>query len=421
METNRKNKYIKEDKTEKATSAYSNALNFISSQSNSLNSISCTTNQLNFPVYKNNLKSNLGLLQDKLYTLNTLPSLLPAISQVQAQLPFLTNSRDALLSISSLATQSTISSLATSIANNYKPWLSANVIDIAKNSTNSLASICINDFGKNLSQIIGSQNLSVLTLQTGILKSSLFSTYAEKSLFSITKENFGSRISLIGDSKIQLDNSISRFSDSYANLTKSFELSPTTYITINPLLSRLVPIEYFSAAKLVETISVDEEVILEEEGLRDEIQYENEIDLNKFLSKLDKRLYSIWKGAIEAYHSDNPDRIRHFSSSLRELFTHVLHILSPDEEVKKWIKDEILLHNRRPTRRARLLYVCRNINNYPFEDFVEKDVDSTLAVIDMFQEGTHKISSNFSEKQLLALKCKAECTLKFLLQIHFVR
>lgn len=161
-------------------------------------------------------------------------------------------------------------------------------------------------------------------------------------------------------------------------------------------------------------------MILEEVGLRDEIQYENEVDLNRFLSKLDKGLYSMWEGAIEAYHSENPDRIRHFSSSLRELFTHVLHILSPEEEVKNWIKDESLLHNGRPTRRARLLYVCRNINNYPFEDFVEKDVNSTLAVIDMFQEGTHKISSNFSEKQLLALKCKAECTIKFLLQIHFI-
>ena len=413
-------KYFKEDKIEEANSAYSNALNFITLQSNNLNSISCTTNQLNFPVYKNHLKSNLELLQDNLYALNTLPSLLPAISQVKSQFPYLTNSRDAILSISTLATRSAISSLATSIANDYKPWLSANVINIAKNSTNSLASICINDFGNNLSQIIGPQNLSALTLQTGILKSSQFSTYAEKSLFSITKENFGSKISLIGDSKVQLDNSILKFSDSYARLTKSFEVNPVSYTTINPTLSRLVPIEYFSAANLVEVISVDEEVILEEVGLRDEIQYENEVDLNRFLSKLDKGLYSMWEGAIEAYHSENPDRIRHFSSSLRELFTHVLHILSPEEEVKNWIKDESLLHNGRPTRRARLLYVCRNINNYPFEDFVEKDVNSTLAVIDMFQEGTHKISSNFSEKQLLALKCKAECTIKFLLQIHFI-
>ena len=185
-------KYFKEDKIEEANSAYSN-----------------------FPVYKNHLKSNLELLQDNLYALNTLPSLLPAISQVKSQLPYLTNSRDAILSISTLATRSAISSLATSIANDYKPWLSANVINIAKNSTNSLASICINDFGNNLSQIIGPQNLSALTLQTGILKSSQFSTYAEKSLFSITKENFGSKISLIGDSKVQLDNSILKFSTPY--------------------------------------------------------------------------------------------------------------------------------------------------------------------------------------------------------------
>lgn len=164
MENKSTPKYFKEDKIEEANSAYSNALNFITLQSNNLNSISCTINQLNFPVYKNHLKSNLELLQDNLYALNTLPSLLPAISQVKSQLPYLTNSRDAILSISTLATRSAISSLATSIANDYKPWLSANVINIAKNSTNSLASICINDFGNNLSQIIGPQNLSALTL-----------------------------------------------------------------------------------------------------------------------------------------------------------------------------------------------------------------------------------------------------------------
>jgi hypothetical protein len=43
-----------------------------------------------------------------------------------------------------------------------------------------------------------------------------------------------------------------------------------------------------------------------------------------------------------------------------ELFTHILHGLSPDAEVRKWSTEPAHYHNgRRPTRRAWLLYICR--------------------------------------------------------------
>lgn len=44
----------------------------------------------------------------------------------------------------------------------------------------------------------------------------------------------------------------------------------------------------------------------------------------------------MWQGAKSALNStDNPDYARHCAVSLRELFTHVIHRLSPDDEIKK--------------------------------------------------------------------------------------
>jgi len=141
--------------------------------------------------------------------------------------------------------------------------------------------------------------------------------------------------------------------------------------------------------------------------------------IQSYLPKVDVRLFKMWKGAIEAYYSYNSDKVRHFSTSIRELFTHLIHILAPDVAIKRWTADPAHYYEGRPTRKARLLFICRNLNNASFTTFVKKDVEATIAFIDVFQKGTHDIDPVFSENHLLAIKSKAENTLKFLLEIHF--
>ena len=63
------------------------------------------------------------------------------------------------------------------------------------------------------------------------------------------------------------------------------------------------------------------------------------------------------------------------------------------------------------------MYICRDINIGPFQKFVQKDVAATIEFINLFQEGTHKVTSSFTEQQLLALKAKTESTLTFLMEI----
>src|SRR5258705_4205619 len=153
-------------------------------------------------------------------------------------------------------------------------------------------------------------------------------------------------------------------SDSYTDLLKSIEANPLLYTQLDQNLSKLTSIEYFSGANLLEAISVVEDVTPEEEILKNEIQFENEFSLSTYLPKVEPGLFKMWKGAIEAYHSDNSDRVRHFSASIRELFTHLIHILAPDNEIKNWATDNTFFDEKgRPTRKARLLYICRNITD----------------------------------------------------------
>jgi Predicted pPIWI-associating nuclease len=136
------------------------------------------------------------------------------------------------------------------------------------------------------------------------------------------------------------------------------------------------------------------------------------------LSNLDPDLLSLLGGARGALTSSNPDRVRHFSSSLRELFTQVLHRLAPDKAVQSWTLNPDHYDDKgRPTRRARLLYICRDINHGEFSAFLEAEILAILKFLNLFQGGTHKVRSDLSEPQLRAMYNWMEGHLEVLLRI----
>lgn len=398
---------------------YLTAIDYITAQ---LGKLSAVTNQINFltsPAYQPSILTAVTGVQSHLSAFSTIQSFLPKVDHLATVSPLLDLSRQATLAISGLTAPSVMSGLAASVASNYQPWYETNIAKSSILSAPNYSSLNLVDTSKNLATIIGFQNLSALSIQSSIVKATEYSLFAEKSLFAITTENLGSRITLATEPKGYLTSSFIGLTDSYSALLKSFENNPLSYTQINPSISRIAPIEYFSTANLLEAISVEEDITPEEELLKNEIQYENEIMLSSHLPRIDERLYKMWKGAIEAYNSNNSDRVRHFSTSIRELYTHLFHILAPDDAIEKWTTDPNHYHQGRPTRKARLLFICRNINNDPFNTFVKKDVDATIAFIDIFQKGTHDIDPVFSPNHLVTIKSKAENTLKFLLEIHF--
>jgi len=126
------------------------------------------------------------------------------------------------------------------------------------------------------------------------------------------------------------------------------------------------------------------------------------------------------KGARQALVETNIDRIRHVLVSLREGLTHLIHRYSPDRDVIKWVKDnsksDELLHNGRPTRKARLLFICRKINYEPLEKFCEKDVQATLELINVFQR-VHESIPCLTNAQLRAIIAKTESVITFILRL----
>ena len=398
---------------------YLAAIDYISAQSEKLSAVTNQINSLTSAAYQPSISPVISGIQNYLSDFSAIQTYLPKVDHLISVSPMLDISRRATLAISNLTTPSVMTGLVASITTNYQPWYEANIERPSILSPTAYSTSNLVETSKSLATVIGVEKLSTLSLQSSILKATEFSLFAEKSLHSVTTENLGSRITLASESKDYLTSSFIGLSDSYSTLLESFENHPLSYTQINPSISRIVPLEYFSTANLVEVISVNEDITPEEELLKNEIQYENEIMLSSHLTKLDPRLYKMWKGAIEAYNSNNTDKVRHFSISIRELYTHLIHILAPDDAIKKWSTDPTYFHEGRPTRKARLLFICRNINNGPFNIFVKKDVDATIAFIDIFQKGTHDIDPMFTPNQLLTIKSKAENTLKFLLEIHF--
>lgn len=129
-------------------------------------------------------------------------------------------------------------------------------------------------------------------------------------------------------------------------------------------------------------------------------------------------LVHMWQGANAVLNSaNNPDFVRHFATSLRELLTQVIRRLAPDKEIKKWTQDANHFHNGAPKRRTRLLYICQSINHEIFYEFVNEDVDSTLELIDSFNRATHASTPPFSHSQLLTMQSRLRAIVNFLIQI----
>src|SRR6266487_3071656 len=173
---------------------------------------------------------------------------------------------------------------------------------------------------------------------TGALK------WAYVSLSSLLWTNIGNALKIDTGSRTMLGNDILAFSNSYFALSQSLERTVLDLnLTSSMLIFELPEVELFNGVDLLEAITVENEeseAISEndedKQGLRDEISTQTAEALETLLAGLDRNLVLLWQGASQALTSNNVDRNRHFLISLRELFTHVLHQLAPNDEIRAW-------------------------------------------------------------------------------------
>jgi hypothetical protein len=222
-----------------------------------------------------------------------------------------------------------------------------------------------------------------------------------------------------------IDQAFSRaISTNLGNLTRSYQslidVAATRESLANqlPLITTYAPVEYCREIDVLKAITIDDESNDEDDKLIANALIDSLPSVDSLLEAFDVRLSRLLHGARQALIDDNPDRARHVTTSVRELFTQVLHALAPDNDIRQWSSSPELFHDNRPTRRARLLFICREINCDPLSRFVEDDVRAALSFVESLSYGTHVVESKLTHSQLSSIVSRVESLLVFLLQLR---
>lgn len=237
----------------------------------------------------------------------------------------------------------------------------------------------------------------------------------ESHLKTIDFERLGA--SLIADSsmRIALEPDLNGLASAYSSHLIS--LKENSVLVVPPAVSIFPPFEVSRHLDLLSEISL--------EPTRPSVsEYGHEISVRigealvERLANLDAGLLSMLRGAKEALASNNLDKHRHAVISVRELVTQVLHLLAPDERVRKWSDNpEHYSRDGRPTRRARISFVTSVVDSPVFSKFVEADLIAAEGVFDLLHKGTHRVETPFTDEQVAALIARVEGLLHFWLEL----
>ena len=258
-----------------------------------------------------------------------------------------------------------------------------------------------------------------LVVQKQAAEITKFSNFTKQALDRLSWSNVGAVFQATPFVQDQLRNSFVRMNESYKRFWKALRIDPILIPNFSPIMIQQPSTDFYFATQLSYLITEqrpsvrkDEEVFLETSHQR------NNSFLCELLPQLDPSLLILYQGAITSLDSNNPDKQRHVAVSLRELFTHILHTLSPENKFKEWNNDPNNLKDGRPTRKGRLLYIYRNINFPPFNQFIKRDVEAVLSFLDLLQTCTHKIKEPFSEQQSRAILSRMESIIYFIIKTN---
>jgi len=86
-----------------------------------------------------------------------------------------------------------------------------------------------------------------------------------------------------------------------------------------------------------------------------------------------------------------PDWLTQATASARKLLLGLLHTAAPDERVLPWVHDRRgqLDQNGRPTRRTKIDWLCRSIQDRAYRKFVKIELNSALEVLELCNRAVH--------------------------------
>ena len=240
---------------------------------------------------------------------------------------------------------------------------------------------------------------------------------AQSKLFELQRFPLGAAINAAASLQDSLTRNLDSFTANYRKLADFTDHQPSIIETLKPNIIRYPPHEVFPEAESSEKITVTES----EQGVLDGGKVPTTLEersLEELLWEINPYLLDLLQGARQALNTDNPDRARHVTVSLRELVRDVLDRVASDDSIRDWTNNPRHYHEGRPNRRARGLYINREIYSGPLSKCVNADVASVLTWFQALNAETHVIPPRLTDRELWALVFRIESCLLFLLRLN---
>lgn len=190
---------------------------------------------------------------------------------------------------------------------------------------------------------------------------------------------------------------------------------PTRLAGLSPGLARAPALEIYSAARSSALLATADDATDFETVKEVELEIAQISDgFEARLGNFDIALLRMYKGGSERINHGGADWQRHALISFRELATHTLHKLAPDEKVRPWAKP-VHLSEGKLTRKARLEFIFREDNNGDLVPFMKKDFAAALELFELLNKA-HKKELAISQKQFRILRNRIEGLLNTLLE-----
>jgi hypothetical protein len=304
----------------------------------------------------------------------------------------------------------TILASASSLASTIKGLAGLGSID-AVSVTSKTSDLGINISGISPYSPISSFTTSMLT--NALAPTMLASTGAVLGLDSayadLSKVGFAAGM-LDNLSVSQVPSYITSLHEGVASLTTaaktawdSFSVRPEILSTTSLYMVRSPSIEVYTATQAAAVISLPIKDFPPIDKHIEEIIDEAVDEFEPRLLKLEPALAEMYRGAVVTMERGGPDWQRQTMVSFRELTTHAMHKLAPDERVKLWAKPEHF-DNGRLTRKARLEYIFESVGEGEFTNFFNADLKATIELFNLLNNGTHRLKSSATPEQLRYLR-----------------
>jgi hypothetical protein len=254
-------------------------------------------------------------------------------------------------------------------------------------------------------------------IATALAAATDYTNLAEKTLGAFGWDSLGERNNLSKTLIQAAQKNFLNVSAGYSALLKNITDKPN-WVYEAPEIAKIPAQDYYIGSRILKIVSTEDQIAEEADT---GVNEENLDSISRYLPVIHTDLPDLWHGALQSLNSDNPDKIRHMITSIRELYNHVLHRLAPDDAMAGWDPDHTHYDKGKPTRRGRFMYICRNLegSSSQFAKLLKAEIDATLIMIDLFNGGTHSIKSNYAPHELQYIRIKAETTLRTFLCLEF--